>query len=235
MPVAPSPTVERLTRFLVDDGDAPLADELARWLSSSARFRAFAEEHRAKIRKKLRGATDPDARRDIRAELAVARLLVADRRIQLAFEAYGSKHRGPDFTVTLGSERFNLEVTRLRGHPTEANFSSLLAKLRQLPPTVPNAVVLAIEGNDANAYDVDTIVRILRARADGKDEELFTSRGFRGTRGFYEQFLRLGAVVVWAEAAAGESRASVWPNPSARTPLSSKSLRAVVGALRSDA
>ena len=233
-PSSPSPTVARLVRFVVDDDHDPLAGELTRWLSASSRFRGFVDEHRAKIRKKLRGATEPDARRDVRAELGVARLLLTNRRIELDFETYGSGRRGPDFTVTLGSQRFNLEVTRLHGDSAEAGFGALLAKLRQLPPSVPNGVVVAIDGEDAGAHDVGAAVRRLRARADARDEVLFTTRGFRGTRGFYEQFLRLGSVIVWAEAAAGESRVSAWSNPSARTPLPRRALRTVVDSLRSD-
>jgi hypothetical protein len=211
-----------------------MADELAGWLTDSARFRAFATRHRAKIRKKLRGAKDLDSRRDVRAELAVGRLLVANRRMELAFEAYGSDGPGPDFTVTLGSHRFNLEVTRLRGDPAAAGYGALLGKLRQLPPTIANAVILSIEGDDASAYDTGAAVRALRARADAKDEALFTARGFQGTRGFYERFLRLGSVIVWAEAASGTVRASAWTNPSARAPLPVKALRAVTQSLRLD-
>jgi hypothetical protein len=218
----------------VEDIEDPMADELARWLSDSARFRAFATQYRAKIRKKLRGATDLDARRDVRAELAAGRLLVANRRIELAFEAYGSDGPGPDFTVTLGSQRFNLEITRLHGEPAAAGYGALLGKVRQLPPIIPNGVILAIEGDDARAYDVGAAVRALRARADAKDEALFTARGLPGSRGFYERFLRLGAVVVWAEGASSEFRASAWTNPSARTPLSLKALRAVTQSLRLD-
>ena len=68
---------------------------MVEWLAGSPRFRAFAEAHRDKIRKKIRGAADPEALRDVRAELATARLLLADRRIELAFEAYGSGKTGP--------------------------------------------------------------------------------------------------------------------------------------------
>lgn len=228
-----SPTAARLTRFLVDDEDHPLAGELGTWLSASARFRTFADEHRRKIRKKLRGATDAEALRDVRAELVVARLLLADRRIELEFEAYSAAGPGPDFTVTRGSLRFNLEVTRLRGAPAGAGFGALLAKVRQLPPATPNGVIFAIEGNEATAYDVAAAVRTLRARADAKDEALFTARGFRDSRGFYDRFLRLGAVFVWAEASRDQSRAAAWVNPSARSPLPPKALRAVLEVLRS--
>ena len=74
--------VQRLADELVPDR-GPLHDEIAGWLRSSRRFRAFAEAHREKIRKKLRSATDADARLDVRAELRVANLLLADRRIGL--------------------------------------------------------------------------------------------------------------------------------------------------------
>ena len=99
--------VERLAQYLFDRvaTDDHLADEVAGWLAGSNRFRAFVDANRDKIRKKLRGAADEDARRDVRAELRVAHLLLADRRIELAFEAYGSTKRGPDFTVTFRGER----------------------------------------------------------------------------------------------------------------------------------
>jgi hypothetical protein len=232
----PGTTVERLARELFEGAEAgPLADELAEWLASSKRFRAFAEAHRDKIRKKLRGATDADARRDVRAELRVAHLLLADRRIDLAFEAYGSGRPGPDFTVTFRGERsFNLEVTRPRRAPAAAGFGGpLLPKLRQLPTSAPNALLVAVEGEGgAEAFDVTAATRALRARADAKDEAFFTTRGFDGTRAFYERYLRLGAVLVWCEDAVGEARAALWTNRSARIAVPERSARACLLALR---
>src|SRR5438874_7086519 len=115
----PGPSVERLTRRLLDtDRGDPFRDELVSWLVVSGRFRAFAEANRDKIRKKLRAARDLDSLADVRAELRTAHLLLSDRRIDLAFEAYGSGKGGPDFTVTFrASERFNPEVTRPRRLP----------------------------------------------------------------------------------------------------------------------
>jgi hypothetical protein len=231
----PGTAVERLANHLFDraPGD-PIAAELAVWLAGSARFRAFAEGHRDKIRKKLRGATDAEARRDVRAELNAARLLLADRRIELAFEAYGSGKGGPDFTVTFRGERsFNLEVTRLRRAPDEVDFrNSLLAKLRQLRPSAPNVLVVAIDGDSAAALDVAPATRTLRAQADKKDELFFLNRGFEGTRGFYERYLRLSAVLVWCEGAAGEARAAKWSNRSARIPLPERAARACLVCLQ---
>lgn len=211
-----------------------MAVELAGWLAGSARFRAFADAHRSKIRKKLRGAADAEARRDVRAELRAAHLLLADRRIELAFEAYGSGKVGPDFTVTFRGERtLNLEVTRLRRAPDAAGSGGqLLAKLRQLPPSVPNVVIVAIEGDSAEALNVAGATRALRAQADAKDEAFFISRGFEGTRGFYERYLRLGGVLVWCETAAGDARALLWTNRSARIALPERAARACLLCLR---
>jgi hypothetical protein len=232
---APVTALERLAHDLLDRVTPdPMAEELVSWLAGSARFRAFAQAHRDKIRKKLRGATDAEARRDVRAELRVAHLLLADRRFELAFEAYGSGKPGPDFTVGFrGERRFNLEVTRLRGTPGAAGHGGqLLAKLRQLPPSVPNAVLVAIEGEGAEAFDVAAAVRGLRARADAKDDPFFASRGFKGTRDFYQRLLRLGAVLVWCEPAIGEARAALWSNRSARIALPERAARAALACLR---
>ena len=233
---AVTPTsVQRLARDLSDRGpDDPVAEELLAWLSGSARFRSFAEAHRDKIRRKFRNATDPEAVRDVRTELRVAQLMLADRRFDLAFEAYGSGRVGPDFTVTFRDARlFNLEVTRLRRLPTPASAgSSLLAKLRQLPPSAANAVLLAIDGDTAAAIDIDAIVRTLRSRADAKDEPFFARRGLEDSRGFYERFLRLGGVLVWCEAAAGDARASLWINRSARIAIPERAIRASVECVR---
>ena len=221
------PGASTLTYLFDGANDDPLADEVAGWLTASPRFRAFADEHRDKIRKKLRGATDAEARRDVRTELRVAQLLLADRRMEVAFEAYGSRQPGPDFTVTLRGDRFNLEVTRLRGDPAATGFGGLLAKVRQLPPSVPNAVVFAIEGSDAAAYDIGAAVRTVRARADRKDDALFTARGFAGSRGFHDRFARLGAAFAWANGAVGETRAKTWANPAARIAFPQRAARAV--------
>ena len=227
--------LQALTQELFDRSPADATtEEIAGWLASSRRFRAFAEAHRDKIRKKLRGATDEDARRDVRAELAVANLLLADRRIELEFEAYGSTRGGPDFTAAFrGERRFNLEVTRLHRAPTAAiHGGPLLAKLRQMPPSAPNAVLIAIEGHSADAFDVADITRALLARAEAKDDAFFAARGFDGTREFNQRYLRLGAVIVWCEGAGGDEPATLWTNRSARIAVPERAARACLACLR---
>lgn len=230
-----STALERSAYDLSDRGPGdPMAEELIGWLSGSARFRTFAEAHHDKIRKKFRNVTDPAALRDVRAELLVAHLLLADPRFDLAFEAYGSGRLGPDFTVSFrGARAFNLEVTRLRRLPgPTSQGAAILAKLRQLPPSVSNVVLLAIDGDAATALDIDAIVRTLRSRADAKDDDFFDKRGLEGSRGFYDRFLRLSGVFVWCEAAVGDDRASLWLNRSARIAPPERAIRAGVHCLR---
>lgn len=230
-------TLERLAHHLFDgDAEDAVAEELARWLAGSSRFRTFAEAHRDKIRKKLRGAADGDARRDVRAELAVAHALLADRRFELEFEAYGSGKQGPDFTVTLRGERtFNLEVTRPRRAADPAVVGgSLLAKLRQLPPSAPNVVVLAFEGGLAGDIDIAATTSDLRSRTVARDDAFFSRSGFNGARGFHRRYLRLGGVLAWCEAAAdSDDRAAWWANPSARIAVPERAARACLSCLRS--
>jgi IS5 family transposase len=93
-------------------------------------------------------------------------------------------------------------------------------------------VLAAIEGDSAAALDVDAAARLLRARADARDESFFAARGFDGTRAFYDRYLRLSAVLVFAEAAAGDARAAHWSNRSARHPLPDPAARACLLSLR---
>ena len=105
---------------------------------------------------------------------------------------------------------------------------------------MPNAVLIAIEGETAEALDVTAATRAVRARADAKDEAFFVARGFDGTRAFYERYLRLGAVLVACEGAVGdagavdEARATLWINRSARIAVPAPAARACLACLRSD-
>jgi hypothetical protein len=226
------PAVLRLAQELAP-ADPAVVDELALWLAAGPHFRTFAEANRDKIRKKLRSASDAEARRDVRVELDVIRLLLADRKLSVAFEPYGSGHVGPDLAVTLGGGTANLEVTRRRGVPPDPTTLAqlILAKLRQLPPSVPNALLVASDASSAAELDVSAAIRLLRGRADAKDESFFAARGFPTSRAFYERFLRLGGVIAWSERPSAVPRAVLWTNASARIALPAKLARAMVTAL----
>ncbi len=93
-------------------------------------------------------------------------------------------------------------------------------------------MIVAIDGDGADAFDVAAATRALRSRADAKDDAFFASRGLDGARGFKQRYLRLGAVLVWCEGAAGDARATLWTNGSARIPLPERAIRACALRLR---
>jgi hypothetical protein len=225
--------VDRLAQHLLNGvDDALMSDEFGAWLAESLRFRAFANANRDKIRKKLRTAGDEAARADVRAELDVARSLLDDRRIELAFEPRGSTGGGPDFAVTYrGHHAFDLEVTRPR-HPLDRDGvgATVLVKLRQLPKSVANVILIVGHEADASRVDIGAAVRAIRARADAKDEAYFARRGFQGTRQFYDRFLRLGAVLLW-NGSGGDQRTTSWRNASARIAVPEPAVATVVGLL----
>lgn len=165
---------------------ASLQSELAAWLAWHRPFAALLSANRDKVRKKLRAATDEASLLDVRSELLVAARVCADRRFELAFEAYGSGKRGPDFAVSFRDhQRFDLEVTRLRQAPSDGIgidarrlARAILAKLPQLTAGLPNVVAVAAAAPSAAV--VDDALRILKRAA-------------------HKQYARLSAVAVVSE------------------------------------
>lgn len=233
-PSPPAPSIVRLARDLTDrDVGDPFADEMTRWLSTSPRFRSFATTYRSKIHKKIHDASGAEGLRDVRSELLAAFRLLIDRRFLVTYEAYGAGRTGPDLTVTYRTTTtFNVEVTRLQKPPEPvAVASTLLVKLRQLPPSVSNVVLVASE-RPASDIDVAGSVRALRSRADARDDASFRRAGLESSRGFYDRFLRLSAVISWCDDAAGDERAVLWTNPSARIPLQARAAQACLACFR---
>jgi hypothetical protein len=180
-------------------------------VQDSPRFRAFAETYRDKIRKKVRGITEAEGYRDLQAELATAYFLVPERRFLVEYEKYGvGKQRGPDFSVTYKTHtRFDVEVTRLRvlsgalasapAAPDPGKLANTLcAKLAQLPPSMVNILVLAADdapySGDDLAIALSGAATLLLERAERKDDEFFTRRGFVGARDFFKHYSRLSAI-----------------------------------------
>jgi hypothetical protein len=193
----------------------------------------------------LTTSDDEEHRLDVRAELLVAYLIVADRRFELAFEAYGARRLGPDLTVTFrANQRFNLEVTRLRAPassdtdlsdpgPGVARLANVITgKLRQLPGDVPNALVIAARGLMLNEDSLVAATRWLKLHTDSKDDVFFARRGLNDARDFYAHYLHLGGIVVLDEATAPAS-AILWPNREARHPLAKAAVSALMQCLTS--
>jgi hypothetical protein len=210
-----------------------LQAELGRWLEDSSRFRTFVSANQDKIRKKLNTADDEESRLDVRCELLVAYRLLLDRRFELAFEAYGARQLGPDFTLTFrANQRFNLEVTRLRAttDAVEARLANVIAgKLRQLPANVPNALLVATSVTDAS---LEAATRLLKSHADQKDDAFFARRGLETARDFYAHYLHLGGIFVLDEAAV-PPHAIFRANREARHPLPREVVTALIARLSS--
>lgn len=200
--------------------DASLAADFAAWLRGSRRFQAFATTYRGKIRAKLRHAQDEDGRRDLRAELETAALLLGEERFTLEYEKYSAaKQRGPDFTVTFKTHTpFNVEVRRIRGEwaaaGSEARAGKLMTvlgdKVGQMPPGIVNLLWLWAN-DDIDEADVLEATKRLRTLAERKDDAFFARRGPESAAEFLRQYARLSGIV-WRQAA--EMR--LWPNPIAR-------------------
>lgn len=216
--------------LFAERAEGPVARDVASWLESSPRFRAFAERYRDKIRRKLRSARDADTLRDVRAELAVAERLLADRQFELAYEPYGSGRLGPDFGVTFRTTAtLNVEVTRPRPRAGGLDVRrAIVGKLRQLPPTVPNVILVDADDVPAASLDVAAELRALRQSVDRRDPIVPGGLELTTPRAFYERFLRLGGVVVRSEA---PRAATLWVNPSARIALPATAARAIATAL----
>jgi hypothetical protein len=195
-------TASDLLPYIFTNTRLPLAVQFAHWIKASPRFRLFAETYRDKIRKKVRGVTQAEGYRDLQAELAAAYFLTLERRFVVEYEKYGvGKQRGPDFSVTYKTHiRFDVEVTRLRvgqggGAPEPFKLANTLCvKLVQLPPSMINVLFLVADDAPYGADDLVGGLRMLQERAESKDEEFFTRRGFLGTRDFIRHYGRLSAV-----------------------------------------
>src|SRR5262249_42016297 len=147
------------------------------------------------------------------AEMLVAYLVLADRRFELAFEAYGAGRSGPDLTATYrANQRLNLEVTRLRLSAAPDKLATVIAaKLRQLPGEIPNALVITTREMELTEATIEAAFRLLKARAEDKDDPFFARHGLRNTRDFRTQFGRL-SVIFTLDEGGDASRVSSTPN-----------------------
>jgi hypothetical protein len=231
-----SKKTDALVQHVASRSRPGLRSELGQWIESSPRFSAFISANQDKVRKKFTNSDDEEHRQDVRAELLVAYLMLADRRFEVLFEAYGARRVGPDLTVTFrANQRFNLEVTRLRatGDPETAGGVPRLAnvitgKVRQLPGDSPNALVIVGRRLPLDQEVLIAAGRLLKLHTDARDDAFFAYRGLKDARDFYAQYLHLGGVFVVDEASTPPG-ALFWSNREARHPLPKE---AVTGLMR---
>ena len=108
-------TVREVLAALFEDEHHPLYATLAAWVTEDRRFRTFAQTYRGKIRRKLRNIPDEAGGADLKFELEIARWLLQEPRMEVAYETFDAREGGPDYTVAYRvNMRFNVEVRRIR-------------------------------------------------------------------------------------------------------------------------
>jgi hypothetical protein len=118
---------------------------------------------------------------------------------------------------------FNLEVARMRAEENEAQrreerfLRILLYKLGQMRPGMPNLLVIHARG----ALELDKFMQELKIRVERKDPSFYEISRYENPAAFYKDFLRLSAVLLWAEGT------QLWVNKQARPALEEKVLRLV--------
>jgi len=228
-------TVSELLAHICGDQPHDLAGQLAEWMLASSRFKAFVTTYRDKIRKKIRGARDAEGLRDLLLELETAYMLLQEARFTVEYEKYGlGKARGPDFTVAFKVRiLFNLEVTRLRAADggveqrvadkqyAISRFSdAVCGKLGQMLPGMINILLVAPDGDRIASDDVRMAMADLKARAERKDAQFFSRKGFSGAPEFFRQFHQLSGIIVrglspWQ----ADTRPILWANAQAKQPI----------------
>jgi len=229
--------LDDLVADLCGTAEHPLAPLLRRWCQESPPFLNFAQAHAAKIRKKVRLASSPDEQGDLRAELAVAVLLVRDRRSAVRYEPpHPAGQRGPDFEVTFkGHTTWRAEVTRLRlpengeddaeGAEAARRVARVLHdKIGQCLPGGANLLAVALPSGAARSDLVPAALRLLDSPAPPRLRP-------EAVRDFLRHRQRLSAVALCAFSPGGEPLTlHLWTNPQAKHPLPAEIVQSLVRA-----
>jgi len=237
-------TYDELIDYIFAGQTHPFAAQFAEWAADSARFRAFAETYRTKIRKKVRGIKDEPGLRDLQSELEVAYLLLHEHRFAVEYEKYGvGKQRSADFHVTFRANLpFNVEVKHIRfsaqeQRSTQQEFSKLAntvcQKIGQLAPGMLNLLVLSYEHDRVDGFDGPTALLQLRRLAEQKDDAFFTRRGLADARDFLKQFQRLSAALFRIRQLDGGTQSTLWLNATAKHRLPDDLRNALLRIVRS--
>jgi hypothetical protein len=226
--------LDELQRWIFAETTPPLAEQLNQWMATSARFRSFVDVYRDKIRKKVRTAQPHDGLADLYAELAIAYLLLRDRRCVVEYEKLRvGQQRAPDFTVTFKTHTLcHVEVTRLRAlhqsadggtDPQAKLINTLCDKLGQLPPSAITLVACVTNPGVYTTDDVRKAVAGLQALAAQKDDQFFTRRRLDNARHFQRQQQRLSAILLCPLDHQNQFLPlNLWLNPQARHRLPSE-------------
>ena len=232
-------SIDELVSQLLGDDAHTLTPTLCQWLSTSRRFRTFAERYQTKIRAKLRGPGDAETLQDLLFELACARWLLQEKRFQLAYEEQGLRMApAPDFTVHFTTKvRFYVEVTRIRpsatakdripGEPdayTNKLFYVIFDKLSQLQTGASNLLLIGLDPKVLAGNNVDELLKQMRLRIESGDPALLTRGRVQTPAEFFKQYYALSAILFYfvppsSDASSASLVPLLWLNQAAKYPL----------------
>jgi|GEM_PF-1338429 len=121
---------DKLIKYVLEETpeDSKICRAFQHWTTTCKRFRAFIDEYKNKIRKKVRGAETEDDIEDIRFELEIPYLLLLNNDFNVQYEAYGTSQQAPDFKITYKETLpLNFEVARIR----ESEFCDRLEQIER--------------------------------------------------------------------------------------------------------
>lgn len=221
-----------LIEYVFDGRPHLLSGAMRQWVEASARFTAFVDLYRDKIRKKIRVIHDQESALDLCGELEVAYSLLQDSRLAVAYEPYASsKRRGPDFAVTYRSNLvFNVEAARIRAKDgaevdlarrEERVLRIMLGKLGQMQPGMANLLAIHTGADWGRTIDLERLMQGVKLRADRKDPVFYAAAHYSGPPAFYKDFRHLSAILLWAK------DGPLWVNKQAQPELGDQVLRLV--------
>jgi len=120
----------------------------------------------------------------------------------------------------------------LRRPTALARWSDVLCdKLRQLPPSSANLVVVGTDGSAAE-FDIGQAMSYMRLQAERKDAAFFARGGFTSASDFFRVFYRLSGIMLLSGWETLENcRLDTWVNALAKHPIPPDVLTAVSRAL----
>jgi hypothetical protein len=210
----------------------PLASRCAAQMLVCPRFTAFLDRNRTKIRKKARTLQGPTTWHDLWLELWTAARLLADRRFELAYEAYAArKVRGPDLTATFRTHVIcHIEIKHVRAELDAAKWAEVLcAKLGQFPSGAINVLLVGTGAQVAAPCTAEAALRELGRLAQRGTDAAFQRYGLEGARDYARQIVRLSGVLRAADwDLASAAQHTLWRHPAARHALPPDLARALL-------
>lgn len=233
-------SIDELLYQLVGDDPQGLTPLFRQWISTSRRFRVFAEHYQSKIRAKLRTTGDADGLQDLLFEMEIAQWLLREKRFHLAYESQGVRTApAPDFAVTFTTKiQFHIEVTRIRpayteepGAPVKNELSGsklfyvILGKLGQLKADAGNLLLIGLEPIPITEAALDEIAKQMKRRVETNDQALLARSRLHTPSEFFKQYHALSGILLYfmpTIAASAPTPPLLWLNKAAKYPLLSQ-------------